>query len=172
MADIDPIEERRQREEQERKNQGLKKTMYIMIGVAAALFILLAYIWISKSMLVKDLNVEKQDLTQQVEALKSDYDNLQSDYETINSQLDSSREEVNQLVERIKKTDATNRAQIRKYQKELGTLRSIMKSYIVQIDSLNTLNHKLTADAAAARKEAAKSKAENAELKGQVEDLS
>ena len=47
MADIDPIEERRQREEQERKNQGLKKTMYIMIGVAAALFILLAYIWIS-----------------------------------------------------------------------------------------------------------------------------
>lgn len=172
MADIDPIEERRQREEQERKNQGLKKTMYIMIGVAAALFILLAYIWISKSMLVKDLNVEKQDLTQQVEALKSDYDNLQSDYETINSQLDSSREEVNQLVERIKKTDATNRAQIRKYQKELGTLRSIMKSYIVQIDSLNTLNHKLTADAAAARKEAAQSKAENAELKGQVEDLS
>ena len=172
MADIDPIEERRQREEQERKNQGLKKTMYIMIGVAAALFILLAYIWISKSMLVKDLNVEKQDLTQQVEALKSGYDNLQSDYETINSQLDSSREEVNQLVERIKKTDATNRAQIRKYQKELGTLRSIMKSYIVQIDSLNTLNHKLTADAAAARKEAAQSKAENAELKGQVEDLS
>ena len=46
-----------------------------------------------------------------------------------------------------------------------------MRNYIVQIDSLNTLNHKLTADAAAARKEAASSRAENAELKGQVESL-
>ena len=61
---------------------------------------------------------------------------------------------------------------MRQYEKELGTLRSIMKNYIVQIDSLNTLNHKLTADAAAARKEAAESKAENADLKGQVENLS
>lgn len=172
MADIDPIEERRKREEQEQKAEGLKKVMWILAVVAGVLLILLAYIWISKSKLVGDLNTEKEELTQQVEALKTDYDNLQSDYESINTQLDSSREEVNQLVERIKKTDATNRAMIRKYQKELGTLRSIMRNYIVQIDSLNTLNHKLTAEAADARKEAAKSKAENEELRGQVTDLS
>ena len=76
------------------------------------------------------------------------------------------------MIERIQQTEATNRAKMRQYEKELGTLRSIMKNYIVQIDSLNTLNHKLTADAAAARKEAAESKAENADLKGQVENLS
>ena len=61
-------------------------------------------------------------------------------------QLDSSREEVSQLIERIKKTDATNRAKIRQYEKELRhSSGSIMRSYIVQIDSLNTLNQKLTA---------------------------
>ena len=75
-------------------------------------------------------------------------------------------------MERIKKTEATNRAQIRKYEKELGTLRSIMRNYITQIDSLNTLNHKLTADAAAARKEAAESRKVNKELTQQVENLS
>ncbi len=171
MAEIDPIAERREREEQERKNKSLKNIMYALAGVAVLLAAGLVYIWSSKSSLVKDLDAEKQDLTQQIEALKSDYDSLTSDYESINSQLDSSREEVNQLVERIKKTEATDRAQIRKYEKELGTLRSIMKGYIVQIDSLNTLNHKLTADAAAARREAAESKAEARELKGQVEDL-
>ena len=171
MAEIDPIAERREREEQERKNKSLKNIMYALAGVAALLAAGLVYIWSSKSSLVKDLDAEKQDLTQQIEALKSDYDSLTSDYESINSQLDSSREEVNQLVERIKQTEATDRAQIRKYEKELGTLRSIMKGYIVQIDSLNTLNHKLTADAAAARREAAESKAEARELKGQVEDL-
>ena len=58
------------------------------------------------------------------------------------------------------------------YEKELGTLRSIMRGYISQIDSLNTLNHKLTAEAAAARREAASAKRQNEELAQQVEELS
>ena len=172
MAEIDPIMERREREEQERKNESLRKLMYGLIAAAVLLLGALVYIWSSKSALVKELNVEKEELTEQMIALKGDYDSLSSDYESINSQLDSSKEEVNQLIERIKKTEATNRAQMRKYEKELGTLRSIMRNYIVQIDSLNTLNHKLTADAAAARREAAASRAENEELKGKVDNLS
>ncbi|MGN0202257.1 MAG: hypothetical protein ACI399_05060 [Candidatus Cryptobacteroides sp.] len=172
MAEIDPIMERREREEQERKNESLKKLMYGLIGAAVILLGALVYIWSSKSALVKELNLEKEELTEQMIALRGDYESLSSDYESINSQLDSSKEEVNQLIERIKKTEATNRAQMRKYEKELGTLRSIMRNYIVQIDSLNTLNHKLTADAAAARREAAASRAENEELKGKVDNLS
>ena len=169
----DPLE-RLDREERERKerNTDLRKVMYALIAVAALLAAALAYIWIQKSSLVKELEVEKQDLTEQIVALQGDYDNLSSDYDTINSQLDSSREEVAQLVERIKKTEATNRAQMRQYEKELGTLRSIMRNYITQIDSLNTLNHQLTADAAAARKEAAESRKANKELTQQVENLS
>ncbi len=172
MVDIDPIRERREREEQEYKNKQLKNLMMILVGVVAVLVIALGYIWFSKSSLVKDLNAEKEDLTQQMIALKGDYESLSSEYDTINSQLDSSKEEINQLIERIQKTEATNRYTMRQYEKELGTLRSIMRNYIVQIDSLNTLNHKLTADAAAARREAAQSRAENADLKGRVEDLS
>ncbi|MBQ5943655.1 MAG: hypothetical protein IJL61_02910 [Bacteroidales bacterium] len=167
----DPLE-RIEREEREKKNKGLRNITIGLACVAAVLAVALGYIWFQKSSLVNDLNVEKQELTAQLENLQNDYVNLSSDYEMINSQLDSSREEVAQLIERVKKTDATNRAQIRKYEKELGTLRSIMRNYIVQIDSLNTLNHKLTADAAAARKEAAESKAANAELNRQVESLS
>ena len=169
----DPLE-RLDREERERKerNTDLRKVMYALIAVAALLAGALAYIWIQKSSLVKELEVEKEDLTEQIVALQSDYDNLSSDYDSINSQLDSSREEVAQLVERIKKTEATTRAQMSKYEKELGTLRSIMRNYITQIDSLNTLNHQLTADAAAARKEAAESRKANKELTQQVESLS
>ncbi|MGN1232961.1 MAG: coiled-coil domain-containing protein, partial [Candidatus Cryptobacteroides sp.] len=131
----------------------------------------LAYIWSQKASLINDLEIEKQELTEQIESLQSDYESLSSDYESINSQLDTSRAEVAALVERIKETEATNRAMIRKYQKELGTLRSIMRNYIVQIDSLNTLNHKLTADAAAARREAAASRAANEQLTQKVENL-
>ena len=125
----------------------------ILAIVAAVLALVLAAILISKARLVHELQGEKDELTEQIVALQADYDSLSSDYESINSQLDSSREEVAQLIERIQKTDATNRRKIRQYQKELGTLRAIMKNYIIQIDSLNTLNHKLTADAAAARRD-------------------
>lgn len=151
---------------------GSKTTIIVLSAVAALLAVVLIVMMISKSKLINDLNEEKADLTEQFMALQSDYAQLSSDYEIINSQLDSSREEVNQLVERIQKVSATDRAEIRKYQKELGTLRAIMRNYVHQIDSLNTLNHKLTADAAAARKEAATAKKHNEELKKTVEDLS
>ena len=157
---------------QEMEDTNLKKIMYALAAVAVVLAVALAYIWYQKSSLVKDLTIEKEELTAQMIDLQNDYASLSSDYDTINSQLDSSREEVSQLIERIQKTEATNRSKIRQYERELGTLRSIMRSYIVQIDSLNTLNKKLTADAAAARREAAESRRKQEELNKTVETLS
>lgn len=154
------------------EEKNLKTVMYAMIAVAVLLAGALTYIWWEKSSLVNELNIDKQELTRQMIDLQNDYASLSSDYESINSQLDSSREEVSQLIERIKKTDAANRSKMRQYEKELGTLRSIMRNYIVQIDSLNTLNKKLTADAAAARREAAESRRQSEELSKTVESLS
>ena len=149
----------------------LKKIMYALAAVAVLLAGALAYIWYQKNQLVTELTIEKEELNAQMIDLQNDYASLSSDYDTINSQLDSSREEVTQLIQRIKKTEATNRSKIRQYEKELGTLRSIMRNYIVQIDSLNTLNKKLTADAAAARREAAESRKKSEKLSKTIEDL-
>lgn len=169
----DPLE-RIERKERERAQKGgaAKGVMFVMIAVALALAGALAYVLWQKKSLVSELQTDKEALTEQIVALQSDYENLSSDYDSINLQLDSSREEVAQLVERIKNTEATNRAKMRQYEKELGTLRTIMRGYIVQIDSLNQLNHKLTADAAAARREAAEHRKLNEQLTAQVEDLS
>ena len=169
--ETDNIMERRERESQLAREKKLKRTMWILVVVAVALVAVLGYVWSQKSSLISELEDEKRDLTEQMESLQNDYATLSSDYDSINSQLDTSRAEVADLLERIKKTNATNRAKMRQYEKELGTLRSIMSNYIVQIDSLNTLNHKLTAEAAAARREAAASKAESAQLSQQVENL-
>lgn len=169
--ETDNIMERRERESQLAREKKLKRTMWILVVVAVALVAVLGYVWSQKSLLISELEDEKRDLTEQMESLQNDYATLSSDYDNINSQLDTSRAEVADLLERIKKTNATNRAKMRQYEKELGTLRSIMRNYIVQIDSLNSLNHKLTAEAAAARREAAASKAESAQLSQQVENL-
>ncbi len=171
MEREDPLEKLERRESEKKANGNLRIIMYAMIAVAVMLAAALVAVLSSKNRLVGQLNEEKRDLTEQIQALQSDYEGLSSDYDSINAQLDSSREEIAQLVDRVRKTEATNRSKIRQYEKELGTLRSIMRSYIVQIDSLNTLNHKLTAEAASARREAAASKKLNAELTQQVEDL-
>lgn len=149
----------------------LKAIMLVLILIALGLVGTLVYVSDQKNQLVNELNLEKEELTEQMIALQKDYESLSSDYDTINSQLDSSREEVSQLIDRIRHTEATNRSKIRQYEKELGTLRSIMRNYIVQIDSLNTLNKKLTADAAAARREAAEIRKQSEELSKTVESL-
>ena len=168
----DPLE-RIEREERERKEKkGPRTVMTALAAVAVVLACVLAYMLYQRNTLVNQLEGEKAELAQQMVALQEDFSALNSDYENINHQLDTSREQVAMLIEKLNKTQATNRAKIRQYEKELGTLRTIMKGYIVQIDSLNTLNKKLTADAAAARREAAESRRANEELSAQVENLS
>jgi hypothetical protein len=162
--------ERQERERKEKK--GPKTVMTILAVVAVVLACILGYMLYQRNTLVNQLEGEKAELAQQMVALQDDFSALSSDYENINHQLDTSREQVAMLIEKLNKTQATNRAKIRQYEKELGTLRTIMKGYIVQIDSLNTLNKKLTADAAAARREAAESRRANEELSAQVENLS
>ena len=169
MEREDPLEKLERREAEKKANGGLKTVMIIMIVVAVALAAALAYVMMSKNRLVSQLNDEKADLTEQLITLQNDYADLTSD--AINYQLDSSREEIAQLIERVRTTEATNRSKIRQYEKELGTLRSIMRGYIEQIDSLNTLNKQLTAEAASARKDAADSRRRSEELAQQVETL-
>jgi len=172
MANEDPLE-RIEREERERKaNKGPRTLVNILACVAALLAVVLGALLYQRSKLVGELENEKTELAQQMKDLQSDFSQLSSDYDNINSQLDTSREQVAMLIEKLNQTEATNRAKIRQYEKELGTLRTIMKGYIVQIDSLNTLNKKLTADAAAARREAAEARSANEELTQQVGTLS
>lgn len=171
MEREDPLERLERRREEKKANGTLRAVMIAMIVVAVGLAAALVYVTSSKNKLVTELNEEKNDLTEQIQALQSDYENLSSDYDVINAQLDSSREEIAQLVARVKKTEATDRAKIRQYEKELGTLRAIMRGYIVQIDSLNTLNHQLTVEAANARKEAEEHKKMNEQLAQEVETL-
>ena len=138
-------------------SKGLKLTVIILAVVAVVLAAVFAYVWIDRQKMINDLTVDKQNLTNELVELQGEYAQLSSNNDSLNVQLYREREKVDQLLDRIKKTDAANRSKIRQYEKELGTLRSIMKHYIFQIDSLNTLNIALRKDAELARAEAAKS---------------
>ena len=152
---------------------GALRTLAIALGaVAVALLVALIVMMGKKNALVKDLNIDKENLTNELIALQGDYEALSTTNRAINDSLNVEKEKVGQLIERLQKTEATNRAKIREYEKELGTLRSIMKGYIRQIDSLNTLNISLRNEASEARREAQESKRKYEDLQTTTDQLS
>ena len=97
----------------------------------------------------------------------TDYDNLQISNDSISANLTLERERADSLMTRLKKERSWNLAKIKQYEKEVGTLRTIMRGYVRQIDSLNTLNKKLIKENVGFRKEisSANLRAEMAEEK-------
>lgn len=163
-------------EEPTSENGTLKKILIAVTVVLVVLCGVLGYMW-HKTDSELDVNIEESKAALAASAqdlldLQEAYSGLSIQYDTINMQLDSSRMEVELLMKKLQDERKISNATIKQYQKELGTLRTIMKGYIVQIDSLQKLNTKLTADAAAARQEAAASRKKTEELSKTVESLS
>ena len=138
------------------ENEAIKKSLR---GYRVVI-ILLAIILAGLSALYFNLNRQQQ---QDYELLKADrdtiqnnltslideYDNLKYKNDTIAAQL----EKANEMVEQLKRERRLNYNKIKAYQKEVGTLRAVMKNYLRQIDSLNTINKKVSAENVSLRKE-------------------
>ena len=148
-----------------------KKIIIALAAVAVVLLGVLIYVFVDRNSIINDLTIEKDDLTAQMVQLQNDYANLSTANDTLNAELMLEKEKVAQLIERVKKTEANNKAKLLKYERELGTLRTIMRGYIKQIDSLNTLNTELRAAAATAKKEAKESRNRYENLKSTTEQL-
>ncbi|MCL2097423.1 MAG: hypothetical protein FWH23_01510 [Bacteroidales bacterium] len=132
--------------------KGITIALSVVLLAVIAIFV---YVWLDRSKLIDELTTDKQGLTLNLEQLRAEYDDLQTTNDTINLRLIEEREKVDLLIERLKTTEATNRAKIRQYEQELGLLRDVMRSYVRQIDSLNTLNQALRAETIRARNDAA-----------------
>jgi Tfp pilus assembly protein PilO len=150
------------------KSSGKSKALLVMIIIlVVALIASLVYIYKITKQSEEELaiaNEEKQEVISNLEQLKIDYGELRVSNDTLNVQLDSERKKIDALMERIKKTEATNRAKMRQYEKEIMNLKSLLTGYVHQIDSLNLLNKAL-------REENIKVKSEISQSKRQVEEL-
>ena len=88
--------------------------------------------------------------------IQGDLDSLIVSFDDLKIQNDSiaaNLEEANQLMEQLKNERRLNYAKIRAYEKEVGTLRTVMQGYIRQIDSLNNINQQLTKENISYKKE-------------------
>lgn len=137
--------------------------LLLLVGLAV-----MAVMWSKKNSQLNDCANEnttlKSDMTgmdQMMEGyvgsmsndLKTDFQNMLATYDALiekdKSKADSlnvQKEKIQSLINEINQNKKMSASQLFQLRKENETLRGIMKSYVVQIDSLNTLNLKLTSD--------------------------
>ena len=132
----------------------MKKTGIILIIILLAAIIgALVFLYFRQrqemSELVEQMEIEKEELQEEYEDLAIQFDG----YQTLDIRNDSlqdllSREQqrVQDLLEELRQTKASNARKIAELKKELATVRAVMKDYVRQIDSLNATNARLTTE--------------------------
>ena len=132
---IPPVEN-----EKNKTNKGMLTLLVIIILVLGA----------SVGVMLSKLNDQKKEAAEVQEILENQKQNLEKDLTDLQDQFgnlqtnnDSLKNLASQQQEKITKLlaiQADNAYKIYQYQKELGTLREVLKSYITQVDSLQQIN--------------------------------
>jgi chromosome segregation ATPase len=85
--------------------------------------------------------------------LKKDFKNMLATYDKLIAKdaskadsLNKQKNEIQMLLGKLEANKKLSASQLYKFKKENETLRGIMRSYVMQIDSLNTLNYGLNKD--------------------------
>lgn len=134
----------------------MNKTSKIILGVSIALILILgAFIYFQFSKiseaenqlveLTQVMEFEKQQSIEEYEKLAMEYEEfyIETSNDSLLKLFDEEKQKVQQLLQELKTVKATNARRIKELQKELGTVRGVLKSYIYKVDSLNTVNDNL-----------------------------
>ena len=154
-----------------------KKLTNILISLAGLLVVLIVVLgWLlydrkQEAIKLEEVTIEKFQLIREFEDLSTEYDSLRTDNDSMNVQLEARQEEIDDLIEELHRTRINNNATINEYRRELGTLRDVLKSYIVQVDSLNQDNIRLREENVQARQQVARFETELHEERQVKEEL-
>ena len=89
--------------------------------------------------------LDKQEMENEYERFALQYSEMktQINNDSIVEQLTQEQMKTQQLLEELKKVKADDAREITRLKKELATVREVLRSYIIQVDSLNRLNESL-----------------------------
>ena len=149
------------------KNVGL----LIAIGVLVVVVGGLTYLYFSQrtelTELVEQMTIEKEELEEEYEDLAIQFDGFQEldiRNDSLQDLLSREQQRVQDLLEELRVTKASNARRINELKKELATMREVMKDYVRQIDSLNVTNARLTEENQLVKRENQLVKNENQQL--------
>ena len=153
----------------------------VLIGIIVVLLAVMG--WLGYSLMQeKQTNQDMQELAElDKQEMEKEYQNFALQYsemknyiknDSIIAELTQEQERTQKLLEELKRTHASDAAEITRLKKELATVRAVLRSYVIQIDSLNRLNQDLMTENDRVRSELAQSNQQNQTLTSEKASLS
>lgn len=133
---------------QPQKKKDLRNNI-IVIALSVVLIAVLVLFFMQRrehSSVVKEMQVEKDSIQFELTQIAAGYDSMKTENDTLNEQLFVAQAKVKNLLLEVEQTKKVSVAKINDYQKQVTTLRGIMRDFVVQIDSLNRKNEELMAE--------------------------
>lgn len=156
------------------KDKKDKVLVVIIVCLAVILIALFIFFMIERNenkAHIAAIHQEKELLEQELTELSHNYDDLKTNNDTLNAKLLGEQEKIAQLLDQMKKFRDNSYAEINRYKREIGTLKNVLRSYVVQIDSLNQLNQKLAQENTEVRKQMNWVRERNQKLENQQKDM-
>lgn len=126
-----------------------RRNNIIVICLSAILVVVVSLYFMQRKEhkgIVTEMNIQKDSLQSELGRLSMGYDSLQTENDTINNQLEIARTKVKDLITELEQTKRVSFKKISEYQNQVTTMRSIMRDFVMQIDSLNRRNEQLMAE--------------------------
>ena len=162
-------------EDKQRKHKAL-----LIVGISLLLLLVAGggYYLVRQQRTINDMRelsaLDKQMLQDQFDELNMQYEEFSFEIsnDSIAKRLEQEQAKVQRLMEELKQVKNTDAAEISRLRRELDTLRKILKSYVIQIDSLNRANQALRTENKAQREEISRVTSQRRQLQEEKSDLS
>jgi len=175
--------------QQEKKSNGAFIAIILLLLLALAA---MAYLWSAKNTAYNDCTNANKELMADMDGmnqmmagyvdnmsndLRKDFQNMLETYDALMAKdkdkadsIMAQKEKIQALMDQLSRNKKMSASQLFQLRKENETLRSIMKSYVMQIDSLNTLNLKLNSTLETTKSELTNTASERDQYKEQAEE--
>ena len=164
--------------ETEKKNN--KKTIHIvgysiLILIVIALLVSVSVQRSKMSELQAEFNKttsDKAEVSTQLQQMLTTYQNLKTNNDEISGRLAEEQAKIKKLIAELQNVKYSSKKEIEEYKAEIENMRSVMRHYIGQVDSLNTLNQELIAENKQVKSDIRSTRSENKNLQDQNQNLS
>lgn len=160
----------------------MNRTTKIIIGCGAVLAALVIGFLLytmhgqmqeSKQMLAL-AEMDKMEMENEYEQFAMQYNEMktQINNDSLVAQLELEQKRTEELLEELRRVKSSDAAEIMRLKKELATLREVLRSYVLQIDSLNRMNEALAQENSNLKTQNQQAQQHISNLQGENESLS
>lgn len=152
----------------DKRNNLLVIILSVLLVILAGLFFWQRNVYRADADLIR---AAKDSIATELTKMVVGYDSIHTQNDTLKRTLSFAQTKVKDLLEEVEQVKNASYQQITKYQKEVTTLRNIMRDYIIQIDSLNQKNNRLMTENMSVKQEVTEVRTVNQQLQEEKKKL-